>query len=151
MKKVSVQGGAPITLCDVSAQMGASWGEDGRIVFSPGFGQGLKRISAAGGPVENLMDESFMESHGFLMVVGPVVLPGGRSVLFTSVAGFSMNDFRIAALTLETGEVKYLVDGAAAVTYHPTGHLIYLQERAMMAAPFDPDRLEITGPAVPVT
>jgi Tol biopolymer transport system component len=52
---------------------------------------------------------------------------------------------------LETGEVKFLVEGAVGGSYHPTGHLIYLQERAMMAAPFDPGRLEITGSAVPVT
>ncbi len=151
LKKVSVQGGSPITLCDISMDLGASWGEDGHIVLSSGFGQGLKRISAGGGPVEDLMDVSFMQSHGFFMVAAPIVLPGGRSVLFTSIAGLSLDEARIAALSLETGEVKFLVDGAAAATYHPTGHLIYLQERTMMAAPFDPGTLEITGPAVPVT
>jgi serine/threonine-protein kinase len=151
LKKVSVQGGYPITLCDISNDLGASWGEDGHIVFSSEFGQGLKRISAAGGPVEDLMDKALMESHGFFAVAGPVALPGGNSVLFTAIAGFSMNDFRIAALTLASGEVKFLLDRAVPATYHPTGHLIYLRERAMMAAPFDPGGLEITGPAVPVT
>ena len=90
LKKVSVQGGSPITLCDIAADRGASWGDDGHIVFSSGMGQGLKRISAAGGPVEDLMDESFMQSHGLLMAVAPIVLPGGKSVLFTAIAGFSM-------------------------------------------------------------
>jgi serine/threonine-protein kinase len=151
LKKVSVLGGSPVTLCDIKANLGASWGGDGHIVFSSGLRQGVKRISAAGGPVEDLMDESFMESHGLLMVASPIVLPGGKSVLFTSVAGFSWSEIRIAALSLETGEVKFLVEGAVGGSYHPTGHLIYLQERAMMAAPFDPGRLEITGSAVPVT
>jgi dipeptidyl aminopeptidase/acylaminoacyl peptidase len=111
----------------------------------------VKRISAAGGPVEDLMDESFMQSHGLLMVVFPVVLPSGKSVLFTSVANMSWSEIRIDALTLETGEVKLLVAGAMGYGYHPTGHLIYAQERAMMAAPFDARRLEVTGPAIPVT
>jgi Tol biopolymer transport system component len=62
-----------------------------------------------------------------------------------------MSEIRIAALSLETGKVKYLMDGAAATAYHPTGHLIYLQERRLMAAPFDPGALEITGPVVQVT
>jgi dipeptidyl aminopeptidase/acylaminoacyl peptidase len=115
------------------------------------MGSGLKRISAAGGPVEDLMDESFMQSQGLLAVVFPVVLPGGKSVLFSSVAGVSWSEIRIAALTLETGAVKFLVEGALGGSYHPTGHLTYMQERAMMAAPFDPGTLEITGPAVPVT
>ena len=152
LKKVSVQGGSPITLCgDISAELGASWGDDGHIVFSSGMGQGVKRISAAGGPVEDLLDESFMESHGFLAVAIPFVLPGRRSVLFTAVAFPYMDGLRIAALTLETGEVKFVLDGAVGYGYHPTGHLIYGQERAMVAAPFDPGTLEITGPAVPVT
>jgi eukaryotic-like serine/threonine-protein kinase len=151
LKKVSVQGGSPTTLCDITTDLGASWGEDGHIVFSSGMGSGLKRISAAGGPVEDLMDESFMQSHGLLMAGAPVVLPGGKSVLFMHVAGLSMNEVRIAALTLETGEVKFLVDGAVPDSYHPTGHLSYVQERAVMAVPFDPGTLEITGPAVPVT
>jgi len=151
MKKVSVQGGSPITLCDISTDVGASWGDDGHIVFSSGFGQGLKRISAVGGPVEDLMDESFMESHGLLMATAPVLLPGGKSVLFMHIAGLSMNEIRIAVLTIETGAVKFLVDRAVPATYLPTGHLIYLQELALMAAPFDAGRLEITGPAVPVT
>jgi serine/threonine-protein kinase len=149
LKKVSIRGGAPITLCDISANMGASWGDDGHIVFSSG--KGLRRVSAAGGPVEELMDESFMESHGLLAAASPVILPGEKSVLFLHIAGISMNEIRLAALTLETGEVKFLLDGALPVTYHPTGHLIYIQERAVMAAPFDPGTLEITGPAVPMT
>jgi serine/threonine-protein kinase len=151
LKKVSVQGGSSVTLCDISANLGANWGDDGHIVFSAGFGQGLKRISAAGGTVEELMDESFMQSHGFLVAVAPIVLPGGRNVLFASVAGLSMSEVQIAAFNLETAEVKNLVAGAIGYGYHPTGHLIYMQERALMAAPFDAGRLEITGPAVPVT
>jgi serine/threonine-protein kinase len=151
LKKVSVQGGSPVTLCDITVDLGASWGDDGHIVFSSGMRQGVKRISAAGGPVENLMDESFMETHGLFLVASPVVLPGGKSVLFTCMAGMSWSDVRIAALTLETGEVKFLVVGGLGYGFHPTGHLIYGQERAMMAAPFDAGRLEITGPAVPVT
>ncbi len=151
MKKVSVQGGPSVTLCDIAADLGAGWGDDGHIVFSSERGQGVKRISAAGGPVEDLMDESFMKSHGLLMVVFPVVLPGGRSVIFTAVAGKSWSEIRIAAFSLETGEVEFLVEGALGGFYHPTGHLTYRQEGALMAAPFDAGRLEITGPAVPVT
>ena len=32
LKKISVQGGAPVTLCDATSDSGASWGEDGTIV-----------------------------------------------------------------------------------------------------------------------
>ena len=32
LKKISVQGGAPVTLCDAPSDFGASWGEDGTII-----------------------------------------------------------------------------------------------------------------------
>ena len=38
LKKVSVRGGAPITLCDISNNLGVSWGDDGHIVFAHGKG-----------------------------------------------------------------------------------------------------------------
>jgi serine/threonine-protein kinase len=151
LKKVSVLGGSSITLCDISNQFGASWADDGHIVFSSEIRKGLKRISAAGGPIEDLMDDSFMESHGFLGVIGPVVLPGSRNVLFTCATSLLVEDFQIAVLSLESGQVKFLLERAMCYGYVPTGHLLYGQPGALMAAPFDADKLKITGPAVPVT
>lgn len=151
LKKVFVLGGRSTTLCNTVNALGASWGEDDNIVFSSQFRQGVKRISAAGGPVEDLMDESFMESHGFFAVVLPVVLPGAKSVIFTCAASLRVEDFQIATLSLESGEVKFLKEEALCYSYLPTGHLFYGQAGAMMAAPFDADTLKITGPAVPVT
>jgi serine/threonine-protein kinase len=151
LKKVSVLGGSSITLCDIAIPLGATWADDGHIVFASQLRQGLKRISAAGGPVEDLMDESFMESQGFIAVVLPNVLPGDRSVLFTCAESLREEDFQIAALSLESGQVKFLVEEAVLYSYLPTGHILYGQVGAMMAAPFDADTLEITGPAVPVT
>jgi class 3 adenylate cyclase/Tol biopolymer transport system component len=151
LKKVSVLGGASITLCEVSNPRHASWGGDGHIVFSSQLQQGLKRTSAAGGPVEDLMDERFMESNGFLLLAYPTVLPGGRNVLFTCAASLHIEDLQIAALALETGEVKFLLKEAFCYAYMSTGHLIYGQDGAVMAAPFDAGKLKFTGSAVPVT
>jgi len=151
LKKVSVLGSSPITLCDIAVPLGARWTYDGHIMFSSQFRQGLKRISAAGGTVEDLMDESFMDSQGFIAVVLPVILPGVRSVLFTCAASLRMEDFQIAVLSLESGKVKFLLEEAFCYGYLPTGHILYGQAGAVMAAPFDADTLEITGPAVPVT
>src|SRR5579863_9643389 len=46
MKKISVQGGAAVTLCDAPDGRGASWGGDGSIIvtLSNGFGGGLFRV-----------------------------------------------------------------------------------------------------------
>jgi serine/threonine-protein kinase len=43
-----------------------------------------------------------------------------------------------------------LVNDASGARYVRTGHLIYLRGTTLFAAPFDPRRLELTGPAIPV-
>lgn len=51
---------------------------------------------------------------------------------------------------LETDERRLLVEKGGHARYVPSGHLLYASEGVLLAAPFDPERLELTGPAVPV-
>jgi eukaryotic-like serine/threonine-protein kinase len=76
----------------------------------------------------------------------PQFLPGGTALLF--VTGTRGNP-QVAVYSLQTGKSRMLVTGSDPV-YSPTGHLIYSQAGALMAAPFDSQRLEVTGPATPV-
>jgi serine/threonine-protein kinase len=77
------------------------------------------------------------------------MLPDGKSVLFTKHE-WDSNAFQAAVESLETGERKVLIEGAVGAQYYPTGHLIYTIENDIFAAPFDPDKLEITGGQVPL-
>lgn len=52
--------------------------------------------------------------------------------------------------SLQTGERRVLVEGGTHARFFPTGHLVYGSEGRVMAAPFDPARLEVTGSAVPI-
>jgi serine/threonine-protein kinase len=56
LKKISISGGAAVTLADAPAHRGGSWGDDGYIVFTPNgsTGTSLQRVSSAGGKVESL-------------------------------------------------------------------------------------------------
>ena len=49
MKKVSVRGGAPLTLATVSLNRGGTWGDDDTIIFAPNPSSNLFRIPASGG------------------------------------------------------------------------------------------------------
>jgi serine/threonine-protein kinase len=49
MKKISVQGGAPVVLCDAPNARGASWGTDGNIVASLNYRNALSRVLDEGG------------------------------------------------------------------------------------------------------
>jgi serine/threonine protein kinase len=49
LKKISVEGGAAVALCDAPAGRGASWGEDGNIVAALNGVGALSRIPSTGG------------------------------------------------------------------------------------------------------
>ena len=80
LKKISVEGGAAIALCDAPNGRGGSWGEDGNIIAALTNGGGLSRIPSAGGaptPVTEL-------AQGEVTHRWPQILPGGKAVLFTA-------------------------------------------------------------------
>jgi serine/threonine protein kinase len=54
LRKVPVNGGDPVTICEVATQSpGADWAPDGTIYFSPTWTSGLWKVSSAGGqPVQ---------------------------------------------------------------------------------------------------
>ena len=150
LKKVPLQGGAPLVVCDVAQARGASWAPDGTIVFARDGASGLGRVSDEGGAPEVLttLDTSQREGSHRL----PEVLPGGEAVVFTvkfdDTASF--DDGHIEAVSLKTRERSVLIAGGTNARYATSGHLIYGRAGALWAAPFDLARLKVTGPSVPV-
>jgi serine/threonine protein kinase/Tol biopolymer transport system component len=146
LKKVSVSGGAALTLADASDLFGASWGSQGMIVFAPAIGI-LQQVSDAGDTVKPVTHLQQGEVAHFW----PELLPGGKALLFSASAGpGSVANKKIAVQSLVTGERQNLVQAAMYPRYALSGQLIYAQGGNLMAVPFDPQRLVITGAAVPV-
>lgn len=166
LKKVSITGGAPVALADAPFGRGGTWTEDETIIFTPtnsllaGMDQApvpLHRVSASGGQpsVFGTM------SPGAVTQRWPQVLPGGKAVLYTEhVGGRQFETANLAVVPLAGGEPKIVVRGAYYGRYVPSGHrsrtysgevghLLYMHNNALFAAPFDLDRLETRGPAVP--
>ena len=149
LKKISVAGGPAVTLCDAPTGRGGSWGDDGMIVFAPSSSPGtvLHRVSSDGGTPAKLFDVA----EGEASQRWPQVLPGGKAVIFTSpkvVGDFASSS--IVAQTLPNGPRKVLIAPGYYARYVASGHLLFFRDRTLFAAPFDVDRLEMTGPAVPV-
>ena len=146
LKKVSVGGGTPITLAEAPSSRGGSWSEEHVIAFAPLARAALLRVSADGGMVEPL---SVLDSEqGETAHRDPRFLPGGKTVVY--VAHDTNGDSRVIVQSLETGERDVLVEDASYPRYSPTGHLLYRQGGATMAAPFDRARRSLSGPGVPV-
>ena len=143
--KLSLAGGAPVTICDVSQLIvGASWGADDSIVFAV-VGTGLMKVSATGGSPESLTTLQQGETQHWW----PQFLPDGKAIVFTAD---TESGFRPAIASLETGEHHVLEElGAGRVArYVPTGHIVYAEGGQLLAVPFDPMRLEVTGTATSV-
>ena len=147
LKKVSVSGGTPTTICDASGSRGGSWNEEDLIVFAPSSRTGLSLVSADGGTAEPLtvLDDEYGETTHRI----PMFLPGGDAFLFLA-AGNTREATRVVVHSISSGERRVLVEGATLPRYSPSGHLLYVQGGASMAAPFDVERLELSGRGVPV-
>jgi Tol biopolymer transport system component len=53
-------------------------------------------------------------------------------------------------LSMATGERRDLIQGGTHARYASSGHLVFARGGTLMAVPFDSQRLELTGTAVPV-
>ena len=149
LKKIAVQGGSAVNLCDAPDARGGAWSEDGTIVFSPGLRTALLKVSAAGGTPQPLttLDQQANE----VTERWPQFLPGGNAVLFTSAShGGNYEDANIVVYSISSGQRKQLVQGGYYGRYVLTGHIIYMHEGTMFAVPFDRNRLEVTGSRTPI-
>ena len=151
LKKIAIAGGAATTVADgIIGLKGSAWGDDDYIYYSPAPAMGLWRAPASGGTPEKLTDPDAAQGEKTHRM--PFVLPGSRAVLF--IVGTSritsFNDARIEVLTLADRSRRRLVDGGSAPMYLPTGHLVYASAGQLVAVPFDPKRLTVTGAPVTV-
>jgi serine/threonine protein kinase len=147
LKKLSLPGGSAITLADTPNLRGASWGSDDTIVFSPLTAAGLSSISAAGTASRNLTQlevDGGEKSHRW-----SDILPENAGVVFTTLTGTG-GRFDIEMLSFASGERTKLIEDGSYARYAPTGHLVFVRDDTLFAAPFDPGRREITGPEVPL-
>jgi serine/threonine-protein kinase len=147
LKKVAVQGGAAISLCNASLGSGGSWGEDGNIVASPISSAGLWRLPSSGGTPTRIAEPATGEA-GFRW---PQILPGGKAVLFTAFTSVAeVEGANIEVMSLSDRRRKTVQRGGIFGRFLPTGHLVYLHNGTLFAAPFALDRLEVRGTPAPV-
>ncbi len=147
LKKISANGGAAVSLCDAPAGRGGTWAEDGTIAFAPAGGPNvsLVRVSAAGGTPEPLTRLEGVQTHRY-----PQTLKGGKAILFTAGNLGNFDEASIIVQQQPDGAQRVVQRGGYYGRYLTSGHLIYVQGGTLFAAPFDLDRLELTGQAVPV-
>ena len=148
LQQLRLAGGAATRLHDFVNPLGASWGTDGTVVFSPQWGQPL-RVARAGAEAVDLTHmnvEAREQAH-----LWPEVLPGNRAVLFTIWTGApTWDEEQLAVANLETGQHTVVLRGGTSGRYAASGHVVFWRGNALMAAPFDLEALTVRGEPVKV-
>jgi serine/threonine-protein kinase len=141
LKKVALSGEPPLNLCDVPVSVGAVWGDDGTIFFTPSPNSGISKVAAAGGTPQLVTTPD--RDRGEMGHYWPDILPDGKSLVFTIAE--SSGKFRVAVQSLETGKRQLLIENANSARYAPTGHLVFARGGVLMAVPFDAAAQRVRG------
>ena len=145
--RVPLGGGEPRFLANVSVGRGGSWGRRGDIVFTPGYTDGLYRVSSEGGrvdPVTTLELSRRETSHRW-----PVFLPDGRHFLFfvrsdrPEVQGLFMG-------SLDSPDRERLANITSSGVFVGTpesreGYLIFQQQGVLFSWRFEPSTARFIG------
>ena len=151
VRKVSIDGGPVITLCDAPRIRGMHWGPGGIIALAPDRSSAIFTVSENGGTLTAITTlEADSASLSEPSQRWPHILPDGRHVLFTDTPNNSFyNAAEIRAVPIDGGDSKIIVQGSYPVYLQP-GYLLFTRGPTLFAAPFDLGRVEMTGPAIPV-
>jgi len=141
--RIEAAHGRPQQLCDVREDRGGTWNRDGVILFSGP--EGLQRVSAQGGtPVLATKIDDKEEAHRW-----PYFLPDGRHFLFLGDAQTTENH-HIRLGSLDSQESQILFVAVTRIAYAPPGYLLYVNQGALVAHPFDARSLKLTGDPITV-
>ncbi|MCB0833347.1 MAG: protein kinase [Bacteroidetes bacterium] len=150
LRKVEVQGGPSVTICDAPNGRGGSWNAQGQIVFSPLASSPLFVVSASGGDPKQIttMDSLRKEqTHRW-----PYFLPDGEHFLYharTAVTGAQTESDAICLASLD-GKVSRILVAASSNAAFGADHLLFMRGSTLVAQSFDTDKLTLRGDAVPI-
>jgi serine/threonine protein kinase len=144
LKRIDTRGGSAQTVTYLLAGTTAAWGPDGTILFSSTASPGLRRVDAAGGPVEEATAPT-ADSTGHRH---PQFLPGGREFLFFAGGPDAVRGVYLGSLG--SSQVRRLVPSDTQGAYVAPGWLLFIRQGTLWAQHCDPARRTISGEPIAV-
>ena len=146
LKKLDLDGGAPMTIASATEARGGTWGPSGTILFAADTQAGISSVSAGGelgDPVTTLDPSRGGETtHRY-----PWFLPDGRHFLYLRASHNAAGQDAVNSIWIgDTGskQTSELMQSATNAAF-ARGHLFWVRDGFLMARPFSPDTLSFTG------
>jgi len=147
LKKIDVTGGPPTKVCDAPTAVDGSWSPEGVILLDGTGTDPILRVPATGGtPVVWVKAEA---SRKETQIGWPEFLPDGRHFLYMAAnQKADASEYRIGSI--DSAETRPLAPAQTALAYAPPGYLLFVKDKTLVAQPFDPKAMKITGEPVPL-
>ncbi len=141
LKTIAISGGASHALARAPVPRGGTWNRDGMILFSGRPNMPPHLVPAAGGEAiaAGPLDGA-ARGRSF-----PSFLPDGRHYVYLSVRPHP----HIRLGSLDSPETRELVRSTGSPAY-AAGHLLFRRDSALVAQPFDPGTLQLSGAPVSI-
>ena len=135
LKKVSVNNGSVVAICDVRNPRGADWSFDGRILISHEQGSTLSIVGEDGDDMKTIS----LRRDNSVFQDGPEILPGGKTALIDDLYK------GIRAVNLETGVLSNTLINGTNPKYLRSGHVLFAKDDVLHIVKFDSRKLKKIG------
>ncbi len=143
LKRIEVNGGTPITICNSALGRGGSWGPDGTILAALSYNTGISRVPASGGTptLVTTLNGVAYSSHRW-----PWFLPDGKHFLYVAVKHNAPTSPETAVFfaSVDGKENRLLLHTFSSAIY-ASGHLLFQRENSLVAQKFDPSSGTLSG------
>ncbi len=143
LKKLRIGAQGAEVVCDAPEGRGGTWNSQDEIVFAPGTDTTLVKVHASGGPLIPVTTKDSVRkdtTHRF-----PSFLPDGKHFLFWAGGGPTPGDIQIGSLDPNEAVTSTGLRGGDSAPMYSSGHLLYIQDDALRAQPFDLASRRLTG------
>ena len=152
LKRVSLDGGAPVTLADLRFSSLSAWNQEGVILFTPAGNAPLHQVSSSSGG-DSTAATTLDTAAGHVQHAQPSFLPDGRHFLYSAVGSLQGGATTPTGVYVgrlgEPSFAQLLVANASQPAY-AGGRLLFVRSGTLLAQPFDAARLVLEGTPVPI-
>jgi len=142
LKRISADGGPARMICDAPVANGGTWNRDGVIVFCSEDTGPVYRVDANGGsPLPVIRPTAKEEGPRW-----PYFLPDGDHFLYLGDSQIT-EEHHLKVGSLHDGSSRVLMQAVTNAVYAKPAQLLFVRAGALMAQPFDPKTLTLSGEA----